>query len=106
LGKRADFKPELMIGVGRTGMREAIRLGVTSYAHASDLKDGGVDSPTALIAGNVIKGALEAYQTAIFLKQKNYGLFNPVTKITLLAGPAFYTVTTKAVAASIKMMNN
>jgi hypothetical protein len=106
LGKRADFKPKLMIGVGRTGMREAIRLGVTSYAHASDLKDGGVDSPTALIAGNVIKGALEAYQTAIFLKQKNYGLFNPVTKITLLAGPAFYTVTTKAVAASIKMMNN
>jgi hypothetical protein len=98
LGDKTLFKPDLMISVGRTGMREALRLGVDSYAHASDLKDGGVDSPTALIATNVVKGAMEAYQTEMFLKQKNYSGFKPITKITLLAGPAFYTITSKAIS--------
>ena len=45
LGNRNDFKPEMMRLVGVTGMREALRLGVTSYSHASDLKDAGISSP-------------------------------------------------------------
>jgi hypothetical protein len=98
LGDKTSFKPDLMISVGRTGMREALRLGVRSYAHASDLKDAGVDSPTALVASNVIKGAMEAYQTEMFLSEKNYTSFKQITKITLLAGPAFYTVTSKAIS--------
>jgi hypothetical protein len=44
LGDRNKFTPNIMTNVGRIGMREALRLGVTSYAHASDLKDGGLDS--------------------------------------------------------------
>ncbi|WP_419699799.1 M17 family peptidase N-terminal domain-containing protein [Mucilaginibacter sp. NFX135] len=106
LGKKTDFKPDLMVGVGSTGMREALRLGVSSYAHASDLKDGGLDSPTGLIATNVIQGAVEAYQTELFLKQKNYSSLTPVTKITLLAGPAFYAITAKAVSAYVKTLSN
>jgi hypothetical protein len=98
LGNKTLFKPDLMISVGRTGMREALRLGVDSYAHASDLKDAGVDSPTALIAANVVKGAMEAYQTEMFLSEKNYTSFKQITKITLLAGPAFYTITSKAIS--------
>src|SRR6202000_1395468 len=60
LGDRRKFDPEIMITVGAIEMREALRLGVDSYAHASDLKDGGVDSPTALVAGNVFKVAINA----------------------------------------------
>lgn len=90
LGNREDFKPESMRMVGVVGMREALRLGVASYSHASDLKDAGYSSPTADVAGYVVKGALEAYQTQKDLQAK--GLSDPVTltKITLLAGPAYF----------------
>jgi hypothetical protein len=36
LGDRRKFDPEIMKTVGAIGMREALRLGVDSYAHASD----------------------------------------------------------------------
>lgn len=90
LGSRNDFKPENMRMVGVVGMREALRLGVPSYSHASDLKDAGYSSPTAEVTGEVVKGALEAYQTQKDLEAK--GMADPVsvTKITLLSGPAFF----------------
>lgn len=90
LGNRNDFKPEMMRMVGVTGMREALRLGVSSYSHASDLKDAGFSSPTAEVAGYVIQGAQEAYNTQAFLKEQNASSALTVTKITLLSGPAFF----------------
>lgn len=90
LGKRQEFKPEIMRLIGLTGMREALRLGVDSYSHASDLKDAGIDSPTEDVAGYVIQGALEAYQTQRYLKKKNASDNLTVTKITLLTGPAYF----------------
>jgi hypothetical protein len=105
LGDRNKFTPDIMTNVGRIGMREALRLGVTSYAHASDLKDGGLDSPTELIAGNVICGAFDAYTTELFLQSKHMTTFKPLTKITLLAGPAFYTISGKAISATIETLN-
>ena len=71
LGDRNEFNPEIMRMVGVTGMREALRLGVTSYSHASDLKDAGISSPTAAVAGYVIQGAMEAYRTQLYLKKQN-----------------------------------
>lgn len=38
LGDRTTFTPELMITVFSVAMREALRLGVSSFAFASDLK--------------------------------------------------------------------
>lgn len=105
LGDRTKFTPDLMISVGRTGMREALRLGVTSYAHASDLKDGGLDSPTGLIVSNVLQGAFDAYKTELFLKDKHLTNFKPLQKLTLLAGPAFYTESGKAITAIIPTLN-
>jgi len=105
LGDKTKFTPDIMISVGKTGMREALRLGVTSYAHASDLKDGGLDSPTQLIIGNVLKGAFEAYQTELYLKNKHLTSFKPLTKLTLLAGPAFYTASKSAMAETITTLN-
>jgi hypothetical protein len=90
LGNRNDFKPEMMRMVGLIGMREALRLGVSSYSHASDLKDAGISSPTAAVAGYVVEGAIKALRTERFLKKKNASDSSMVTKISLLSGPAYF----------------
>ncbi len=90
LGNRQDFKPELMSMIGVVGMREALRLGVTSYSHASDLKDAGISSPTADVAGYVIQGAIEAYHTQLYLQNKQADQPLTVRKVTLLSGPAYF----------------
>jgi hypothetical protein len=90
LGSRNHFSAGLMVDVGRVGMRAALSLGVTSYAHASDLKDGGLDSPTGEVATNVIKGAMDAYETELFLQKEGMTSKKPLVKLTLLAGQPFY----------------
>lgn len=90
LGNRYDFKPEMMRLVGLTGMREALRLEVESYSHASDLKDAGISSPTADVAGYVIQGAIEAYRTQMYLKKQNAAEALSITKVSLLTGPAYF----------------
>jgi len=103
LGDRNQFTPELMKKVASVGMEEALRLGVTKYAFATDLKDAGIDSPTAEVAGYGVTGAINAYRTQRYLKDKKMSAFKPMEKITLLAGPAFFTTAgegiTKAIAA-------
>lgn len=99
LGDRNQFTPELMTNVGRVGMREALRLGVSSYSHASDLKDAGIDSPTGPVAVNVVKGALEAYETEEYLVSKKLSAHKPLTKVTLLAGQAFFAPSGQAIKA-------
>jgi hypothetical protein len=105
LGDRNKFNAELMTSVGRVEMREALRLGASSYSHASDLKDAGIDSPTGVVAVNVIKGAINAYETERFLKDHSMATFQPVVKITLLAGPAFFQTTADAVRAFVGTSN-
>lgn len=101
LGDRNKFNVELMASVGRVEMREALRLGVSSYSHASDLKDAGIDSPTGTVAVNVIKGAISAYETEHFLKDHSLSSAKPIAQITLLAGPAFFQTTADAVRAFV-----
>ena len=102
LGNRNDFKPERMRLIGVTGMREALRLSVPSYSHASDLKDAGIDSPTADVAGYVIEGALEAYRTQMGLKEQKASDPLTVTKVTLLAGPAYLDDSKKGILNAIQ----
>ena len=90
LGNRNDFKPEMMRMIGVIGMREALRLGVKSYAHASDLKDAGISSPTAEVAGYVIQGALEGYRTQLYLNKLQASGPLTVAKVTLLCGPSYF----------------
>lgn len=97
LGNRKDFKADIMRLVGVVGMREALRLGVNSYSHASDIKDAGIDSPTGEVAGNVIKGAAEAFLTQSYLKEKRASEPLTVTKITLLSGPAYFEDSQKSI---------
>lgn len=101
LGNRNRFKPAFMRLIGTTGMREALRLGVNSYSHASDLKDAGFDSPTADITGFVIKGALEAYRIQKYLLEKNASAPVAMSKITLLTGPAYFEDSKKGIKKTI-----
>jgi hypothetical protein len=90
LGDRNAFDPDFMKKVGVVSMREALRLGVKHYAIAADIKDAGISSPTALVAGNIVRGAISAYQTQTYLKAKGMGSFTPLTKLTLLAGMNYF----------------
>ncbi len=101
LGDRNSFNAELMVGIGAIATREALRLGVDSFSFASDIKDAGIDSPTALVAENVTKGAIEAYRTDLWLKDKGMSSSKPLKKITLLAGPAFFEVAGQGIKQAI-----
>lgn len=104
LGDRNKFSPDLMTEVGSVALREALSLGVTDLSFASDLKDAGIDSPTALVAGNVTKGIVQAYRTAEYLQEKHYASFKPVTRVIMLAGPSFFTVAGGGIQDAIKSL--
>jgi len=105
LGDRNKFTPEDMLIVAGVAMREALRLGVTQYAFASDLKDAGIDSPTSLVAGYGVRGAVEAYRTQVFLQQQKMATVKPITKVTLLAGPSFFTTAGQGIREAIAGYN-
>lgn len=102
LGNRKDFKADIMELVGKTGMREALRLNVTSYSHASDLKDAGIDSPTGSVAGNVVQGALSAYRTQSFLMENQASQPLTVNQVVLLSGPSFFEDTQKGIRETFR----
>lgn len=106
LGNRNDFKPEKMRMIGVVGMREALRLGVSSYSHASDLKDAGISSPTAEVARLVIQGAIEAYETQKYLKNHKASEDLTVKKITLLSGPAFFEDSKQGIKKAINELDS
>lgn len=106
LGNRNNFKSETMRLVGIAGMREALRLGVNSYSHASDLKDSGISSPTADVVGYVIEGAIAAYRTQSFLKERNASKELSVTELTLLSGPAFFNDSKTGGQKAIDLQNS
>lgn len=106
LGDRTKFTPDLMISVGSVAMREALRLDVSDYSFASDIKDAGIDSPTALVATNVVLGSFDAYRTQTYLKEKKLSDHKPLTKIILLAGPSFYNVAGEGIKEAITKLNS
>ena len=101
LGDRNAFHPDLMKKVGVVSMRESLRLGVSHYAFAEDIKDGGIASPTAEVAGNVVRGALSAYRTQNYLKAKGMASFTPLTKLSMLAGMNFFNDAGEGIKAAI-----
>lgn len=106
LGDRYQFNAEMMVNIGTVALREATRIGVNSFAFASDIKDAGIDSPTALVAGNVAKGIIEAYQTQLYLQKRRLAPVKPITKATLLAGPAFFETAGEGIREAIASFNH
>ncbi|WP_367866621.1 M17 family peptidase N-terminal domain-containing protein [Pedobacter sp. WC2423] len=105
LGDRNKFNADMMTAVGSVAMNEALRIQVKNFSFASDLKDAGIDSPTALVAGNVVKGIFQAYQTQIWLRDKKMASFKPISKVILLAGPSFFTVAGEGIKEAIASIN-
>lgn len=91
LGDKTKFNPDMMVNVGQIALRESLKLGVTVFSFASDLKDGGIDSPTAAVASDVVKGIFTEYRTQIWLKNKGMIHYKPLSKVVLLAGQAYFT---------------
>ena len=102
LGNRNDFNEDIMIEVGAIAAREALKLGVKNFAFASDLKDAGIDSKTALVSGNVAKGILNEYKMQLDLKTQRLTNFKPLKEVFLLAGPAFFEVAGGGISEAIK----
>ncbi|SHG21344.1 Cytosol aminopeptidase family, N-terminal domain [Chryseobacterium arachidis] len=105
LGNRNSFDAELMKEVGSVAMREALRLKVKTVSFASDIKDAGIDSPTALVAENVVLGAFDAYRAQSYLNQKHLSEKMMVQKLILLAGPSFFTVAGGGIKEAITKLN-
>jgi hypothetical protein len=100
LGDRKLFIPELMKGIGAIAMREALRLTVPGYAFASDLKDAGIESPT-LVSENIVIGSIEAFRTEIYLQSIKMTTTNPLIKVALLAGPAYFIIAGEGIKKAI-----
>jgi Cytosol aminopeptidase family, N-terminal domain len=102
LGKPDELSLDLMKSVGRVEMREALRLGVSRYAHASDLRDGGSEKfGVGEVARSVIEGALSAYATEKELQGRGFAKPGQITNVTYLAGPKYFNETVGAVKAAV-----
>ncbi|QES91007.1 peptidase M17 [Rhizosphaericola mali] len=106
LGDRNQFNAGIMTDIGEVAAREAVKLGVTNFAFGSDLKDAGIDSPTAEVAGNIVKGIVKGYRTEEYLKDNNLAKLKPLKTVYLLAGPAFFTVAGNGIQSAIASINN
>ena len=103
LGKPDELSLDLMKSVGRVGMREALRLGVTRYSHASDLRDGGSEKfGVGEVARAVIEGALSAYATDKELQGRGFAKARTIANVTYLAGPKYFNETAQAVKAAVE----
>lgn len=105
LGNRNSFDAELMKEVGSVAMREALKLQVHTVSFASDIKDAGIDSPTALVAENVVLGAFDAYRAQSYLNTQHLSDKMKLKKLILLAGPSFFTVAGGGIQEAISKLN-
>jgi hypothetical protein len=106
LGNRNNFNENSMIAVGEIATREALKLGVSNFAFGSDLKDAGIDSKTAVVSGNVVKGVINEYRLQNELKIKGLTRFKRLKKVYLLAGPAFFEVAGGGIRDAIASFND
>ncbi|MCC3214391.1 peptidase M17 [Chryseobacterium sp. X308] len=105
LGNRNSFDAGLMKEVGSVAMREALKLQVHTASFASDIKDAGIDSPTALVAENVVLGAFDAYRAQSYLNTQHLSDKMKLKKLFLLAGPSFFTVAGGGIQEAISKLN-
>lgn len=106
LGDRNNFNADIMVAVGTVALREATRLGVSRFSFASDIKDAGINSPTAQVTGNVTKGIINAYRTQLYLQHQHLAPAQPIIKATLLSGPAFFETSGEGIKEAIASFNH
>jgi hypothetical protein len=55
----------------------------------ADIKDAGIASPTATVAGNLVRVPISAYRLKATFNQRGWEALPPLNKLTLLAGYDF-----------------
>lgn len=102
LGKEDDLSLAQMEAVGRTVLREAVRMGASRVAFAPLIKDAGNNKLAAGDVENaVVRGMLLAYDTESRLQAQ--GLAAPFTlqEWIVEAGPTYYEDTIAAVTIAV-----
>ena len=105
LGDRAKFDESIMVGVGQVAVREALKLGAGNFALATDIKDAGISSKTALVQTNITRGIISEYRSQSALRSGGWTKFKPLTEVFLLAGPAFFNDAGSGISSAIKELN-
>jgi len=96
LGDRKGFKATDMNQVGATDIGVVCRAGLTEFAHASDVQDGGGKADAGVVAEHVLTGMIQAMRLQKYLSDKGMADTCKVSKIVYLAGPKFFKETTAA----------
>jgi hypothetical protein len=102
LGEESSLSLARMEQVGRTALREAVRMGAAKVAFAPLIKDAGND---ALAAGDVenaiIRGMLLAYDTEVRLQKQGFAKAMTLESWIVEAGPTYYDETIAGVKTAI-----
>jgi Cytosol aminopeptidase family, N-terminal domain len=102
LGDERDLSLELMEKVGRTALRTAKALGVSSVAIAPLIRDQGNDSiKTGDVENAVTRGVLLAYDTDRRLQKQGFAKAYTLDEWAVEAGPAYFDETVAGVKKAI-----
>lgn len=103
LGDESALSLVRMEQIGRTAVREALRIGATKVAFAPLIKDAGNN---ALAAGDVeqaiVSGVLLAYDTELRLQKQGFAKSLKLESWIVEAGPTYYDETVAGVKTAIK----
>jgi hypothetical protein len=102
LGDERDLSLELMEKVGRTALRTAKALGVSSVAFAPLIRDQGNDTIKAGDVENAVtRGMLLAYDTERRLQKQGFAKAYTLEEWAVEAGPAYFDETVAGVKKAI-----
>lgn len=86
LGDPASLSNSTFVRVGRMATLEAMRLDVSAFSLAPDIKDAGIAFPGADASASLVTGMFQALETAERLHELGIAEHPKLTDIALLAG--------------------
>lgn len=102
LGNEADLSLARMEAVGRTALREAVRIGAKQVAFAPLIKDAGNDAlPAGDVENAVVLGMLLAYDSEKRLQAQGFARQHQLDTWIVEAGPTYYQETIAGVKRAV-----
>ncbi|MDB5385210.1 MAG: leucyl aminopeptidase [Planctomycetaceae bacterium] len=106
LGDEAALSLERMERVGRTALREAVKIGTTKVAFAPLIKDAGNNKlPAGEVENAVVRGMLLAYDTEKRLQIQGFAKEYTLDLWLVEAGPTYYDETIVGVKKAVEQAN-
>lgn len=103
LGSEAELSLARMEAVGRTALREAVRVGAKQVAFAPLIKDAGNNSlPAGEVERVVVRGMLLAHDTEKRLQTQGFTGRHSIDAWIVEAGPTYYDETIAGVKKAIE----